>query len=47
MINFKIYCDKCKITYQLGLFGFLFKRNCPICHDSEFKLALGKLDKIR
>ncbi len=47
-MTLKILCEDCKITYQINLFEFIFKKKgCPICHNKEFKFALGQYDKIR
>lgn len=43
-----VYCTKCKIQYQIGLLDFLLKRHgCPICRNNNYKLMIGKREKIR
>jgi anaerobic ribonucleoside-triphosphate reductase len=43
---FKIYCEDCKIVYDISLIEWITKGiKCPICNDSEIKLFSKKLGK--
>lgn len=42
MINLNVYCDTCRIPYQIGLIQFIKSMGCPICHNNKFKFAFGE-----